>query len=98
LGDGTAIHSWVFQLEIRADGTASMHSSVYYDFMINTGSNSPVSAPGRAGRTGSSSLRRSPDCCFRSALTQIHSCQERIFRCCNTSERPTCFRWTTPTP
>src|SRR6187402_1919380 len=41
LGDGTAIHSWVFQLEIRADGTASMHSSVYYDFMINTGSNSP---------------------------------------------------------
>ena len=41
LGDGSAFHSWVFQLEIRADGTASMHSSVYYDFMINTGSNSP---------------------------------------------------------
>ena len=42
LGDGTTFHSWVFQLEIRADGTASMHSSAYYDFMINTGSNSPA--------------------------------------------------------
>ena len=41
LGDGTVFHSYVFQLEIRADGTASLHSSVYYDFMINTGSNSP---------------------------------------------------------
>ena len=41
LGDGSTFHSWVFQLEIRADGTASLHSSVYYDFMINTGSNSP---------------------------------------------------------
>ena len=41
LGDATVFHSWVFQLEIRADGTASMHSSAYYDFMINTGSNSP---------------------------------------------------------
>ena len=42
LGDGTTFHSWVFQLEIRADGTASLHSSAYYDFMINTGSNSPA--------------------------------------------------------
>ena len=41
LGDGSVFHSWVFQLEIRADGTASMHSSVYYDFMVNTGTNSP---------------------------------------------------------
>ena len=40
-GDGSVFHSYVFQLEIRADGTASMHSSVYYDFMVNTGSNSP---------------------------------------------------------
>ena len=41
LGDGTVFHSYVFQFEIRADGTASMHSSAYYDFMVNTGSNSP---------------------------------------------------------
>ncbi|HKP68615.1 MAG TPA: hypothetical protein VJV05_04985 [Pyrinomonadaceae bacterium] len=41
LGDATVFHSWVFQLEIRADGTAAMNSSAYYDFMINTGSNSP---------------------------------------------------------
>lgn len=40
-GDGSVYHSWVFQLEIRADGTASMNSSAYYDFMINGGSNSP---------------------------------------------------------
>jgi len=41
LGDQTVYHSYLFQLEIRADGTAAMHSSAYYDFMINTGSNSP---------------------------------------------------------
>lgn len=40
-GDGEFVHSYVFQLEIRADGTASLHSSAYYDFMVNTGSNSP---------------------------------------------------------
>ena len=41
LGDETVFNSYVFQLEIRGDGTASLHSSAYYDFMVNTGSNSP---------------------------------------------------------
>ena len=41
LGDQTVFHSWVFQLEIRGDGTAALNSSAYYDFMINTGTNSP---------------------------------------------------------
>ena len=42
LGDQTVFHSYIFQLEIRGDGTASLHSSAYYDFMVNTGSNSPA--------------------------------------------------------
>jgi len=41
LGDHTVFHSWIFQLEIRGDGTAALNSSAYYDFMINTGTNSP---------------------------------------------------------
>ena len=41
LGDQTVFHSWVFQLEIRGDGTAAMNSSAYYDYFVNFGSNSP---------------------------------------------------------
>lgn len=41
-GDGLVRHSYVFQLEIRGDGTASLSGSIYYDLIVNTGANTPA--------------------------------------------------------
>jgi hypothetical protein len=40
LGDGTVVHSWVFQLVLNSDGTASLSSTAYLDLLVNLGSNS----------------------------------------------------------
>jgi hypothetical protein len=97
LGDQTVFHSWVFQLEIRADGTAALNSSAYYDFMINTGTNSPGIGNWTCRADGKLVVTTLAALVFPIGPTQIHNCRVRIFRWSNTSERRTCFRWMTPT-
>ena len=39
-GDGSVIHTFIFQLNVHSDGTADEYWTGYPDYMINTGTNS----------------------------------------------------------
>ena len=41
-GNGSVLHTYLFQLNLHSDGTASQFNTAAPDFMINTGSTSPA--------------------------------------------------------